>query len=94
MSTGNVNPRALMWRIFRRLSMVIAMTTPRLIRAASALLGWSQQQLADKAIVSLNAVTRLEKAKVDPRLSTLAAIEKALTKAGIDFLPAGGEVKV
>jgi predicted transcriptional regulator len=65
------------------------MITPRQIRAARALLGWSQQQLADKAIVSLNAVTRLEKAKVDSRLSTLVAIEKALTKAGIDFLPAG-----
>lgn len=64
------------------------MITPRQIRAARALLGWSQQQLADKSIVSLNAVTRLEKGKVDTRLSTLAAIEKALTKAGIEFLPA------
>lgn len=63
------------------------MITPRQIRAARALLGWSQQQLADKAIVSLNAVTRLEKGKVDSRVSTLGAIEKALTKAGIDFLP-------
>ena len=69
--------------------MVVIMITPRQIRAARALLGWSQQQLADKAIVSLNAVTRLEKAKVDSRVSTLVAIEKALAKAGIDFLPAG-----
>jgi predicted transcriptional regulator len=68
--------------------MVVGMITPRQIRAARALLGWSQQQLADKSIVSLNAVTRLEKGKVDTRLSTLAAIEKALTKAGIEFLPA------
>jgi predicted transcriptional regulator len=44
---------------------------------STALLGWSQQELADKAIVSLNVVTRLEKASVDSRLSTLAAIEKA-----------------
>ena len=64
------------------------MITPRQIRAARALLGWSQQQLADKAIVSLNAVTRLEKGKVDTRLSTLSAIEKALIKAGVEFLPA------
>jgi predicted transcriptional regulator len=41
----------------------------------------------DKAIVSLNAITRLEKGKVDLRLSTLSAIEKASAKAGIDFLP-------
>jgi predicted transcriptional regulator len=53
--------------------MVVIMITPRQIRAARALLGWSQQQLADKAIVSLNAVTRLEKAKVDSRVSTLVA---------------------
>jgi predicted transcriptional regulator len=68
--------------------MVVTMITPRQIRAARALLGWSQQQLADKAIISLNAVARLEKGKVDSRLSTLTAIQKALTKAGIEFLAA------
>src|SRR5215470_15013082 len=75
--------------------MVVIMITPRQIRAARALLGWSQQQLADKAIVSLNAVTRLEKGKVDSRLSTVSAVERALTKAGVDFWPAGerGEVE-
>jgi hypothetical protein len=30
-----------------------------------------------------------ERAKVDSRVSTLAAIEEAPIKAGIDFLPAG-----
>lgn len=69
-------------------SMVVFMITPRQIRAARALLGWSQQQLADKAIVSLNALARLEKGVVDSRLSTVQAIQKALTKAGVDFLPA------
>lgn len=62
------------------------MITPRQIRAARALLGWSQQQLADKAIVSLNALARLEKGNVDSRMSTIIAIQKALTKAGIEFL--------
>jgi predicted transcriptional regulator len=69
--------------------MVVIMITPRQIRAARALLGWSQQQLADRAIVSLNAVTRLEKGKVDSRVSTISAIEKTLSKAGVEFLPAG-----
>jgi predicted transcriptional regulator len=63
------------------------MITPRQIRAARALLDWSQQQLADKAIVSLNALARLEAGKVDPRVSTVMAIQKALAKAGIEFLP-------
>jgi predicted transcriptional regulator len=68
--------------------MVIVMITPRQIRAARALLGWSQQRLADKAIVSLNALARLEKGGVDSRLSTVLAIQKALAKAGVEFLDA------
>jgi predicted transcriptional regulator len=64
------------------------MITPRQIRAARALLGWSQQQLADKAIVSLNAVVRLESGVVDSRISTMQAVQKALVKAGIEFLDA------
>ena len=64
------------------------MITARQIRAARALLGWSQQQLADKAIVSLNAVARLEGAIVDSRISTVQAVQKALVKAGIEFLDA------
>lgn len=70
------------------MSMVVSMITPRQIRAARALLGWSQQQLADKAIVSLNALAPLEKGAVDSRLSTVKAIQKALTKAGVEFLDA------
>lgn len=65
------------------------MISARQIRAARALLGWSQQQLADKAIVSINATTRLERGEVDPRLSTITAVQKSLTKAGIEFLTAG-----
>jgi predicted transcriptional regulator len=64
------------------------MITARQIRAARALLGWSQQQLADKAIVSLNALARLEKGVVDSRVSTVLAVQKALTKAGVEFLTA------
>jgi transcriptional regulator with XRE-family HTH domain len=73
------------------MSNVINMITSRQIRAARALLDWSQQQLADKAIVSLNAVARLEKGIVDSRVSTLLAIHKALVKAGIEFLDADQE---
>jgi predicted transcriptional regulator len=64
------------------------MITSRQIRAARALLGWSQQRLADKAIISLNALARLEKGAVDSRVSTVLAIQKALAKAGIEFLDA------
>ena len=66
------------------------MITSRQIQAARALLGWSQQHLADKAVISVAALSHVEKGTVDPRVSTLAAIEKALTKAGIEFQPASG----
>lgn len=58
------------------------------IRSAMALLGWSQQELADKAIVSLNAVTRFERSEVDPRVSALEAVEEATRKAGVEFISA------
>lgn len=65
------------------------MITPRQIRAARGLLNWSQQELADSAIISLNALARLERGMVDPRASTLSAVEKALMDAGVEFLPDG-----
>ena len=64
------------------------MVTARQIRAARSLLGWTQQDLADKAIVSLNAVARLEAGTVDSRMSTVAAVQKALEEGGALFLPA------
>jgi len=62
------------------------MVTGAQIRAARALLGWSQQTLADRAIVSLNALNRLERGDVDSRQSTILAIETALEAAGITFI--------
>jgi len=59
------------------------------IRAARALVGWSQQELADRAIVSVNAVNRLERGLVDTKSSTLSAVERAFMKAGVEFVPAG-----
>ena len=66
------------------------MISGRQIRAARALLGWSQQQLADKAVVSANALARLERGQVDSRSSTIGSIERVLQKAGIEFLPPAG----
>lgn len=67
------------------------MVTPREVRAARALLGWTRQKLADKAIVSLNSVVRLEQGAVDPRASTIDAVERALRSSGIEFLSAVSE---
>lgn len=68
------------------------MISARQIRAARALVGWSQQELADKAVVSLTAVKRLETGIGDPRVSTVLAVRNALEAAGVEFLaPAGGK---
>ena len=68
------------------------MISARQVRAARALLGWSQQELADRAVVSLTAVKRLEAGLGDPRVSTVLAVRRALETAGVEFLaPAGGK---
>ncbi len=70
------------------------MVSARQIRAGRALLGWSQQALADRAIVSISAIKRLELGMTDPRVSTVTAVQTALEKAGIEFIsttPGKGE---
>jgi len=62
------------------------MVTPREVRAARVFVGWTRQQLADKAVVSLNSVVRLEQGAVDTRSSTVNAVRRALERAGIEFL--------
>jgi len=63
------------------------MISPRQIKAARTLLGWSQQELADKAVLSLSTVLSMEKGKADPRLSSLTAVQRALNRGGIEFIP-------
>lgn len=62
------------------------------IRAARAVLGWSQTELGKKAHVTQRAIYRLEKAAVRPRHLTQARINRAFEDAGIGFaqLPNGG----
>ena len=64
------------------------MITARQIRAARGLLGWTQRVLASRAKLSTNVVARLERDKVDSRLSTVLAVQEALVKGGVEFIPA------
>ena len=63
------------------------MITARQSRAARALLGWTQETLADKALVSLTALKRLES---DNQFrvyeTTHDQIRRALEASGIVFL--------
>ena len=65
------------------------MITSRQVRAARALLGWSQELLADKALVALTALKRLESDRLSVRDATREAVRKALEAAGIEFLSSG-----
>ncbi|EQB08680.1 XRE family transcriptional regulator [Sphingobium quisquiliarum P25] len=63
------------------------MTTSRQVRAARALLNWTQEMLADEALVALTALKRLESEnKLPVREDTRHQVVKALEDAGIVFL--------
>ncbi len=57
------------------------MVTSRQVRAARALLGWTQELLADKALVALTALKRLESDRLSVRDATRGAVRKALEAA-------------
>ncbi|WP_289014496.1 helix-turn-helix domain-containing protein [uncultured Methylobacterium sp.] len=63
------------------------MITARQSRAARALLGWSQETLADKAQVSLTALKRLESASgLEVSETTRDQVRRALEGHGILLL--------
>ena len=61
------------------------------LRAARALLGWSQSQLAEKAGLSLPTVKRVE-TEQGPRVSDAArlALRVALESGGVEFIDENG----
>jgi DNA-binding XRE family transcriptional regulator len=65
------------------------MMTPNQIRAARALLDWSQNDLGQRTGLSQAAIANIETAKHRPNESTHAAIMKAFSMAGIDFIDGG-----
>ena len=65
------------------------MITAEQIRAARALLRWSAEELARASGVGHSTIRRMEASTGIPAASTrnLAAIQRALEAAGIDFIP-------
>jgi transcriptional regulator with XRE-family HTH domain len=64
----------------------------RQLKAARALIGWSQEELASAAGVSLPTVKRLEAAEglLGGRATTGENIREALEQAGIEFIDENG----
>ncbi|MFB9150180.1 helix-turn-helix domain-containing protein [Roseovarius ramblicola] len=64
---------------------------PAQARAARALIGITQGNLAERAGVSLSTVVDFEKERRQVAAPSITAIRQALTKAGVEFIdPNGG----
>lgn len=61
------------------------LVTARQIRAARALLDWSQDDLADACDLSIATIRKFETGQISPRDTTLQAISFALEARGIEF---------
>ena len=72
--------------------MSILKVSIRQIKAARALLGWSQDDLATRSGVSAPTVKRLEAAEGDigGRAETGESLVAALREAGVEFIPENG----
>lgn len=71
------------------------MITKDQIKAARAILGITQAELARKAGVSLATLNSIERGvEHDPRVSTLSKIRAALEKLGIAFTESGDSLGI
>ncbi len=67
------------------------MTEASQVRAARALIGWSQAELADAAGVSLSVVDRFETGQPDSiPAEAVAKMRAALESGGVAFIPKNG----
>ncbi len=68
------------------------MISPEQSRAARGWLNWNQQELADRAKISLSTVRDFETGKRVPIRNNLDAMQQALEAAGVSLLAdAGGK---
>ncbi len=66
------------------------MITTAQIRAARGLLKWTQAALAHRAAISAVTLNMIENETVRPRPTTLAAIQHALERGGVQLLEEDG----
>ena len=66
------------------------MPTLEQIRAARALIGWSQKDLADHSGLSQTGIARIENGTNQPNSSTITRITAAFDQADIEFIGESG----
>lgn len=70
-------------------------SSPKQIKAARALLGWSQDDLARRATLAKQTIFRLENQdSLNANIKTIQLIASALSKEGILFIQTGNELGV
>ena len=60
------------------------------VRMARAALNWSVRDLAEAARIHRNTVTNIETGRYAGDAATLAAIDSALKRAGVEFIDENG----
>ena len=63
---------------------------PQQIRAARALLDWSQDDLAEASCLSIATIRKLESGSISPRGKTQTSLFSAFDEAGLEFLDPDG----
>lgn len=58
-------------------------------RAARGLLDWSQSELGSRSNLSESTIRDFEKGRRVPAINNLAAIQRALEAAGVEFINGG-----
>jgi len=62
------------------------MIEPRQCRAARALLGWTQEDLAERAEIARITIRKFEAGITNPHRATQRALQAAFENAGITFI--------
>jgi|SRR5262245_15964896 DNA-binding XRE family transcriptional regulator len=63
-----------------------AVLTPKQLRAARVMVGWSRAELARNSGVPLPTLDKIEIGKTDPKLTTAGKLRRALEDAGVIFV--------
>jgi transcriptional regulator with XRE-family HTH domain len=66
------------------------MIKPAQCRAGRALLAWTMPKLAEASGVSVSTINSFELERRNPIAANLAAIQRALEQAGVEFIAGNG----
>ena len=70
----------------------MALTLRQQLRAARAMLGWSQADLAERSGISKPTIARMEigDGRLTGRHETVMELQGAIEKGGVEFVPENG----